>query len=161
MQYEPRIRPWLGALSCVVTFIAPQPAATKANNPEIITSLQTMIETIRVDPSQLERAKIAEQLSIFIQYQDTSDLDALNDKVIDDIAGLLKDRIVRQWIARALGRIGKRASRAVPALESALKEPAGVDLPLLGVVGPSVRSTAIKDALRAITGKDAVSRQAN
>lgn len=162
MQHEARIGAWVVASLCVITFITPRPATTKEHDSDVASNLETMIETIKVSPSPLARAKTAEQLWIFVQHQDTSDLDALDDKVIDDIDSLLRDHVVRQWIARALGRIGKRAIRAVPALKSALKEPLGVDLPLIGVIGPSVRSdAAIRDALQAITGKEAGSGPAN
>lgn len=102
MQKETRIRAWIGAL-CVAILIVPQPVATKESNPDIITSLETMIETIKVAPSPLARAKTAEQLWIFVQHQEISDLDALDDKVIDDIASLLKDLVVRHWIAQPYG----------------------------------------------------------
>jgi hypothetical protein len=113
-----------------------------------------MIKKIASEPSAPIRANFAEQLSAFIQHRDQVDIDALDVKEIDDLAGLLsdKDDVVRFWAALALGHVGPPAIRVVPALERALKEvePA----PGSNIIGPDLSSaSAIRGALRKITGR--------
>src|SRR6266404_2766603 len=109
---------------------------------EAMTKIEAMIEKIRTERPSPVQADVAEQLSAFLQHRDRSDIDALDAKTIDDIAGLLSDRddTVRYWAALALGHIGAPAIRAAPALERALRdvEPASGS----NMIGPDLSSAS-------------------
>jgi HEAT repeat protein len=148
-----QIRRWLClcvALS-VVNFVSSEPIGAAGTNDEAVAKIASMIEQIKAENSTTVRVNIAEQLSTLLQHEDRRFLDALDVKVIDDIAGLLSDRddAVRSWAAAALGHIGTPANWAVPQLEKALKEIESAPGYRTGLSSAS----AIRGALQKITGK--------
>jgi HEAT repeat protein len=80
------------------------------------------IETsaIKNEPSVNARTEDARQLADQVRRSEL----AVSDADIELLADMLSDTddAVRYWIAMALGYIGPRAQRAVPALEKALQE---------------------------------------
>jgi HEAT repeat protein len=123
-----------------------------ASGDELTVKIESIIDQIKTERSSTVRTDAAEKLSALLQHRDRSDIDALEARVIDDIAGLMSDRddSIRCWGALALGQIGAPAERAVPALERALKEIEPVPGSL---VADKSSESCIISALRRITGK--------
>jgi HEAT repeat protein len=138
----------------MLAFASTQVVGAGDKGDEARANIETMIKNITAEHSTPIRARLAEQLSTFIQHSDRAAIDALDAKEIDDLAGLLSDRddVVRFWAALALGHIGAPAARAIPVLERALREAE----PALGsnIIGPDLSSaSAIRGALRKISGR--------
>jgi HEAT repeat protein len=135
----------------LVTLVTTETRAADGGS-ELAAKIELVIEQIKAERSTTVRTDVARRLCALLQHQARSDLDALEARPVDDIAGLLGDRddSVRYWAAMALGQIGPSANRAVPALERALKE---IE-PVPGVVVPAKSSeSGIRFALRRIAGK--------
>ena len=82
--------------------------------------IDTLIEKIKHAPDGRTRSDLALELERVVNRVGKSE--QFDDRVIDDMASLLDDRAVRFWIAPALGELGTRARRAVPALKKALED---------------------------------------
>jgi hypothetical protein len=121
---------WFGIVSVDVQAEQPQ-----------VRDLGILIEKIKQETDSRRRYDLATELAHGVSQLRASE--QIDDKFIDDLAGLLGDRVVRFWIAGSLGQLGPRAMRAVPALESALKEEEVAERAMSGV--PSV---SIGDAIR-------------
>jgi uncharacterized protein (DUF2336 family) len=98
-----------------------QPASESTSPDNSITNVIDVIRRIQTEPSPRKRSDLAEQLALLVRQAEPAKFDA---KVVDDMAALLDDSepSVRIWAAGALGNIGPYATRAVPALEKALRE---------------------------------------
>ena len=107
----------------------------------------TLIEKISHETDSRTRYDLAYDLLKVARQVPASE--QINDRMIDDLVGLLDDRVIRAEIAGALGWLGPRAKRAVPALEKALEEEEAAERAM--IVGPDV-STAdgIRGALKMI-----------
>lgn len=113
-----------------------------------------MIARIRSEPSAQERAKNAVSLAELVrQASEKGELHTISDTTIDDLAGLLKDddEAGNFWVAGALGLIGSRAGRAVPALEAAHGEACAEARSRFMIFGPQYFD-AIEVALERIAG---------
>jgi HEAT repeat protein len=102
--------------------------------------------------SYVKRRNLAQEVSYIIR--DLKQEADIHEVVIDNIAALLgdPDHVVRSYAARALGYMGPKAIRAVPALEKALKEIEDIQESL--VFGPSTSSaSSIRRALGASPAK--------
>jgi hypothetical protein len=139
----------LGGFTCVLV-TAEVRAADGAT--ELTSKIELMIDHIKAERSSTVRTEVVQRLSAMLQHQDYSDVDILEARPIDDIAGLLSDRddSVRYWAAMALGQIGPPAGRAVPALERALRE---VEASTSAIVAAKTSESGIRFAVRTITGK--------
>src|ERR1041385_8320347 len=82
--------------------------------------INTLIAEIVHQPDTRLRQDLAEELLMVTNRVGTSE--QFDDRLIDDMASLLRDRSIRFWIAPALGTLGPRARRAVPALKQALED---------------------------------------
>jgi hypothetical protein len=82
--------------------------------------ITTLIAEIVHQPDTRLRQDLAEELLMVTNRVGTSE--QFDDRLIDDMASLLRDRSIRSWIAPALGMLGPRARRAVPALKKALED---------------------------------------
>jgi hypothetical protein len=140
-------------LACLLT-AALQVSSTTLNAADksdaVTAKIEEMIKDIKADNSW-HRMEQAQRLMGFLLQQDQSVVQSLDDEAIDDIAALLSDDDdgVRLWAAGALGLIGPRAKRAIPALERALKN---AELPPGAAVTGVWSGSAIQIALNRITG---------
>ena len=85
-------------------------------------TIDALVKQIQSDkPLSQERDKHAQMLFRSVSHMEVS---VITDQEIDLISSLLQDNndVVRFNAARALGYIGPKARRAVPALETALKK---------------------------------------
>ncbi|HIC82365.1 MAG TPA: hypothetical protein EYH07_17975 [Kiloniellaceae bacterium] len=114
-----------------------------------------MIARVRSVDSPEIRVAYAQSLGMVIRYLSAEGkLETIDDSHIDDLAELLEDEsdALRGVVAGALGHLGPRAARAVPALEEALRKVEAMRqaLPIL----PQADSAyTIKQALRKITAE--------
>jgi hypothetical protein len=83
--------------------------------------IEAIIKRIEASPSPTLRTKYAMELAELVEHVNVADIDV---EAIDGVTALLsiEDDSVRYWAASSLGHMGARASRAVSALERALKE---------------------------------------
>ncbi len=103
----------------VVLFVCASPAAGSGQSDKETYSIVEMAWRIKATSSTNARRTYARQLSRMVCYLDRR----LTTKEFDDISGLLsdKDSHVTMFAASALGTMGAKASRAIPALQEALK----------------------------------------
>lgn len=108
-------------------------------------AVNRLVQGIQTSSDPLIWYHFAEELAFAVKYLDTTQID---DGLIDQLSALLEqpDDAVRSDAARALGYLGPRAARALPALERSLmlateQENAGGTVVVLGV-----RSVEIIDA---------------
>src|SRR5262249_48789015 len=129
MQSKRSCRIWM-ALT-VLAALTSWPDRTRSA-PDNIAIIERMIEQIRnasptkrLDGTEFtEKQFAANTLTYFIMNMDPPEREALDLRIIDDIAALLQDQDsrVRYEAVVALGYIGEPARRTVPALLQALKE---------------------------------------
>jgi hypothetical protein len=83
-----------------------------------------LVERIRSNSVDRERSNLASQLRDLILRMDSSQLEMIDKNTVDKIALMLSDNSesVNYAAAIALGRIGKPAMHAIPALLGALRE---------------------------------------
>ncbi|MBV8537482.1 MAG: HEAT repeat domain-containing protein [Alphaproteobacteria bacterium] len=129
----------------------------KGENPLGVGGIASLlIERIRSERDTRARTELATELAnLSAENAGSTEID---EDMIDAISSLLSDRddSVRFWAALSLGQFGKRASRAVPALNRALKEADERDRSM--VLGPDLGSAdAIHSALQKIQGPTAPS----
>jgi hypothetical protein len=114
----------LAAVLLAVVAVAAMSSAAHsqaADREKITSAIATQIGTIDKEPSAELRKDLAFKLSDLVKELNPTDADV---KVIDGLAGLLRDRddSVRYWAAVSLGYLGQAAQRAAPALMTALRE---------------------------------------
>lgn len=118
---------------------------------DVTVRIRNLILRIETEQSSGTRADLGLQLSDLVRHTDPAEI---GPGEIDAIARLLRSRndSIRAWAAAALGDIGPRARRAIPALEKALRE-----VPMLyagSIMKPELDSSAaIVPALERIRGE--------
>jgi hypothetical protein len=128
-----------------------------------ITDIRQMVQEINKEfpdaiASHFKRLDLARKVSYIIR--DLKQEADIPEVVINDIMTLLGDRdhAVISYAAQALGYMGKKAIRAVPALEKALDEIEEIQKDVTfgpSMFGPSTSPAgSIRRALQSITGKD-------
>lgn len=134
-------------LLVALCWLSTMPVRVQGEQPQV-RDIVPLIEKIEHETDSNTRTDLASELAKLVSQVRTSD--QIDDKVIDDIATLLSDRddSVRLWVALALGQLGPRANRAVPALERALQEAEAEDQ--ANIKGPSLSSA---DGIRAALEK--------
>jgi len=148
---------WLIAMSVILACLYTQFDATRAlgsgkpqDESATLTAIGVTIAQLHSEVSSYERANLAEKLANLIREVNPN---KIRDAEIDEISDLLGDSFdpVRMWCAFALGNIGPRALRAIPALQNALKSPIPVT-PSFFAQPTMDSSMAIQTALRKIRG---------
>ncbi len=110
---------FLVAILCAATPSAAAGEPSHATTVDILSMIREIKETRDVG----ERDDLAYQLHTrFSALDEIKAMDGIGDRVIDALIGLLDDSddLVRGYAAEGLGQFGKRAQKAVPALERAL-----------------------------------------
>jgi HEAT repeat protein len=115
--------------------------------------IESIVGKLHSEVDPLLRVQYAKELSHASFKASEDQLNSLNPRIIDEISSFLKDNndLVRFHAAAALGDIGRPATRALPALEEALRDITSVPP---GTIGPSLTSeSAIRSAIFRISGK--------
>jgi|SRR5882724_7645556 len=125
--------------------------AGTAASAETLASIGETIKRIQVEHSVLVRDELGDRLFRLVERVDSADFPPA---LIDALADLLRhsDEWVRIVAASSLGHVGPRASRAIPALESALRN----EVIPLGTLPEMSAAGSISSALRDIRGKPIV-----
>lgn len=112
---------WILSLTVIVAVTACAAAIARSADPGKEYDITSMVMKIRTESDNRYRYELSKALAEKVA---ATNPDKIGDAQIDDIVGLLGDAddSVRYWAALALGQIGPRANRAVPALERALRD---------------------------------------
>lgn len=113
------------------------PALAKACSDDPNETIERLIVRITAEGEQSSKIAAAEELSIEVSKFSPDQKSEVKDESVDKMAALLEGQseAVKVTIAEALGQLGGRAAKAIPALERASKAP---EQPASGIIMSSV-----------------------
>jgi hypothetical protein len=96
--------------------------AGAARGQDAVYSLQDLSRQMKAEQSSVLRHEMAAHIASISQSMSTAERQSVSDETIDALVELLAPRYSGTiFIATALGNLGPRAERALPALEEALR----------------------------------------
>lgn len=82
--------------------------------PDCMARIRALVSEIKAATADEVKKGLGERLSYLVEQEDQNNID---DKLLDDLINFLEDESVDFYVAGVLGTLGKRANRAIPALE--------------------------------------------